>query len=191
MYQNFLYNSTFHALLDTIDQEFTNKAKQEGCPYCGGQLNIADYPRSTFGVPAQFRSMYDERYSLCCDTCRRRITPPSVRFFGRRWFPAPLLLLISLLSKGASSRRCALVKQHFGIAVSLSTWKRWRRWWNTVFPTTLFWQQSKGLLVSTLQAVHSHYPRILLDLLQGKLTEKMCLLLQFLAPLTASNLRAV
>ncbi len=191
MYQNFLYNSTFYALLGAIDQEFTNKAKQEGCPHCGGKLNTANYSRSPLGVPAQFRSMFDKRYSLCCDTCRRRVTPPSVRFFGRRWFPAPLLLLISILTKGASGRRCKQIKRHFGIVVSQSTWRRWRRWWSEAFPSTLFWQQSRGLLILTLQAAYSHYPRVLLDMFQGKFIEKMCLLLRFLAPLTAGDLRAV
>ena len=191
MYQNFLYNSTFYLLLVAIDQAFANIAKQEGCPCCGGKLNIANYPRSPFGVPAQFRSMFDERYSLCCNTCRRRITPQSVRFFGRRWFPAPLLLLISILKRGASSRRCAQIKRHLGIVVNPSTWRRWQRWWSMAFPTTLFWQQSKGLLIATLQATDNHYPGALLDMFQGKFTEKICLLLRFLAPLTAGDLRAV
>lgn len=190
MYQNFLYNANFHALLVAIDQEFIHKAKQERC-ICGGKLHKAHYPRSPLGLPAQFRSMYEERYSLCCVACRRRTTPPSVRFFGRRWFPAPLLVLISALSKGASERRCALVKRHFGITVSKSTWKRWCCWWRDSFTVTKFWQQSKGLLLTTLQITHRHFPRTLLDIFPGVLTEKIRLLLHFLSPLTAGNLRAV
>lgn len=150
MYQTFLHDSTFHELLNAIDQEFTHKAKQQGCPDCGGKLHQANYPRSPLGLPAPLRFMYEERYSLCCNTCRHRTTPPSVRFFGRHWYPAPLLVLISALSKGASTRRCAEVKRHFGITVSKSTWRRWCRWWREVFITTPFWQQVKGLLVPTV-----------------------------------------
>ena len=128
MYQNFMYDANFHELLCSIDQEFTNKAMQQGCVYCGSKLYQADYPRSPFGLPAQFRPLYNERYSLCCSTCRKRVTPPSVRFFGRRWFPAPFLVLISILMNGASDRRLVQVKRHFGIAVSKSTWRRWRGW---------------------------------------------------------------
>ena len=190
MSQNFIFNASFHLLLNTIDQEFANKAKQQGCP-CGGKLHQADYPRSPFGIPAAFRASYDERFSLCCDTCRRRITPPSVRFFGRRWFPAPLLVFISALMLGVNERRCALVKRHFGITVSESTWRRWRRWWRESFTATPFWQQAKGLLPPADQVMQGPFPRVLLDIFQGKLIERINLLLQFLAPLTAGILRAV
>ena len=80
MSQNFLYNASFHSLLNTIDQELAEQTKEKGCSYCGKQLHQADYPRSPFGLPAQFRTAYEERFSFCCTDCRKRTTPASVRF---------------------------------------------------------------------------------------------------------------
>jgi hypothetical protein len=192
MSQNYLFKASFHLLLIKIDQEFSNTIKQQGCP-CGGQLHQSDYPRSPFGLPAQFRDQYNERFSFCCAICRKRITPQSVRFFGRRWFPAPLLLLISVLTLGVSKRRCAQVKRHLGITISESTWRRWRRWWSEVFITTPFWQQAKGSFPPTDQITQGPFPRVLLTAFQGKIKieEKIHLLLKFLAPLTSGVLRAV
>ena len=191
MCQNFIYNITFHQLLHSIDQELANKSMRQGCLHCGGKLHQAIYPRSPFGLPEQFHHLYNERYSLCCSTCRKRTTPSSVRFFGRRWFPAPLLILISALGKGANDRRCKQVKRHFGITVSKSTWQRWCRWWRDSFVATPFWKQARGLLISTQQEACGHFLHDLLDRFQGTFIEKICYLLRFFLPLTAGALRAV
>jgi hypothetical protein len=190
MSQNFLFNASFHLLLITIDQEIANKILTNGCPYCKGNLHRADYPRSPVGMPSQFRYHYNERFSFCCDTCRKRTTPPSVRFFGRRWYPAPLLLLVSALMLGINERRLVQVKRHFGIVVSESTWKRWRRWWRESFALTLFWRKEKGVVPISIETSQA-FPRPLLNIFKGTLGEKMRFLLRFLSPLTGGILRAV
>jgi hypothetical protein len=113
-----------------------------------------------------------------------------VRFFGRRWFPAPLFILVSVLTLGISERRLEQVKRHLGIKVSESTWKRWRRWWREVFPTTRFWQHAKGLVPGVLESDMT-FPHDLLAAFKGKLTNKIGFLLKFLAPLTSRILQAV
>jgi hypothetical protein len=142
------------------------------------------------GLPSQFRDQYDERLSFCCKQCRKRTTPPSVRFFGRRWFPAPLFILISVLALGVNERRLSQVKRYFGMVVSESTWKRWRGWWRESFGGTLFWQQAKGLVI-TARETDRAFPRALLRMFKGVLEEKIALLLRFLSPLTGGVLRAV
>ncbi len=190
MSHNFLVDARFHLLLTQIDQEFFELARKEVCSYCGGQLHQANYPRSPFGLPSAFRPHYEERLSLCCANCRKRVTPPSVRFFGRRWFPAPVFMLICILNLGINERRLAQIKRHFSVTVSESTWKRWRRWWRECFEATAFWQANKGLVVTTM-AEHEALPRSLLTCFTGKLKEQLCLLLRFLSPLTGGLLRAV
>lgn len=190
MSQNFLFSATFHLVLSKIDQEFAKQIEEQGCSCCGNKLHKANYPRSPVGLPSQFRHYYDERLSFCCDTCRKRTTPQSVRFFGRHWFPAPLLIMISALRLGINERRLAQVKRYFGIAVSESTWKRWRRWWRESFQSTLFWQQGKGLAPGAINT-NKLFPRALLDLFHGILEEKLRLLLKFLSSLTGGDLRAV
>ena len=188
MSHKFLFNSTFHSLLIAIDRELAESTRQEGCS-CGGKLHQSNYPRSPFGLPAEFRSDYNERFSFCCDDCRKRVTPPSVRFFGRRWYPAPLLLLISALMISINDNRLRQLKRHFGITVSESTWKRWRKWWREAFVKTHFWKQARGLIPEHKKPMTM--ARQMLNAFDGLINIKMILLLRFLTPITAGNLRAV
>src|SRR5688500_17520069 len=111
MSHKFLFDSSFHTILIAIDRELAETVRQEGCA-CGGALHQSNYPRSPMGLPAAFRSSYEERFSFCCHNCRRRTTPPSVRYFGRRWYPAPLLLLICALKSHINERRLTQIKRH-------------------------------------------------------------------------------
>lgn len=191
MSHKFLFNASFHLLLTAIDEELAIQTKEQGCPHCGNPLHQANYPRSPLGLLRRFREYYNARFSLCCNTCRKRTTPPSVRFFGRRWFPALLFMLISILSLGINARRLEQVKRHLGVTLSESTWKRWRRWWRESFTDTRFWQQTQGIVVTTIIDSTSSFPRVFLALFKGLLEEKMCCLLRWLSPLTGGVLRAV
>lgn len=186
----FLHKANFHLFLNNIDQEIAKITLKMNCSYCSGTLHQANYPRSPMGISPEFRDHYSERLSFCCDTCRKRITPPSVRFFGRRWYPAPVFMLICLLSLGINERRLAQMKRHFGLTVSESTWKRWRRWWRECFVETDFWRKEKGIAVSMLEETIS-FPCALLALFSGTFMDKLCLLLRFLSPLSIGILRAV
>jgi hypothetical protein len=189
MSHKFTLNSTFHSLLLAIDRELSELTRQGGCT-CGGRLHQSNYPRSPLGLPAEFRPIYDERLSFCCDDCRKRVTPPSVRFFGRRWYPAPLLLLLSALMISINDYRLRQIKRHFGITVSESTWKRWRRWWRDAFVETHFWKQARGE-ISQNNHRGSSMVRRMLNVFQGLIDKKIILLLKFLSPITAGALRAV
>jgi hypothetical protein len=190
MSHTFFWKANFHFFLSSIDQDLANQTQQQGCLECGQKLHQANYPRSPVGIPIQFRDHYDERLSFCCDTCRKRMTPPSVKFFGRRWYPAPLFILISAFMRGVTEYHLDQMKRHFGLTVSESTWKRWRGWWQETFMTTLFWKQAKGMVPKALETNRS-FPRALLDVFQGTLEEKMCFLLRFLSPLTRGVLQAI
>jgi hypothetical protein len=190
MSQNFIFKSSFHALIITIDREMAAIVMDNGCDHCGGKLHQAHYPRSPVGMPADFRDHYNQRISFCCSSCRKRTTPASVRFFGRRRSPAPIFMLICILQCGINERRLSQIKRHFGITVSESTWKRWRRWWRESFEETKFWMKEKGLL-STPPSTNQLIPRALFTLFTGNFTEKICFLLRFLSPLTGGVFRSV
>jgi hypothetical protein len=189
MLLKFLFNASFHSLLIAIDQEFVEQIKDKDCS-CGGKLHQAHYPRSPFGLPPSLRPLYEMRFSLCCDICRKRITPQSVRFFGRRWYPAPLVILISALMLGINERRLTQVKRHLGIVMSESTWKRWRRWFRQIVEATFFWQQTKGLALKVIET-KKIFPRALFILFSGTIEEKLRFILRFLSPLSGGELRAV
>jgi hypothetical protein len=64
--------------------------------------------RSFNGSPAKLPEDDDRRLSLCCSQCRRRTTPPSVRFLGRRVYLAAVVVLVQRDAAPAvvASRSC-------------------------------------------------------------------------------------
>ena len=190
MSHKYLHESRSHLLLLTIDREMAIECQQAGCQHCGGKLHQGNYPRSPHGVPGPFRDHYDSRFSFCCQDCRKRTTPPTVRFFGRYWYVAPVLLLLSALAFGLSARRRDKIKNYLGVTVPKSTWDRWREWWRNVFVKTPFWQQHKGLCPPAYESRCS-LPRHLFCLFENPLDKKMTQILRFLSPLTSGNLRAI
>ena len=85
MHHRLLREADFWEFLLTVDQDLADAACQEGCS-CGGRLHCAKYPRKPRGGPADLPPKYGYRLSFCCDRdgCRKRLTPPSVRFLGRK-----------------------------------------------------------------------------------------------------------
>lgn len=208
MSHKFLQNSSFHEFLKTIDYDLSKEERAKGCVHCGGKLHRADYPRSPLGVPPEHREFYEDRYSHCCALCRRRTTPPSVRFFGRYWYPSPLLILISSLVTGAFSKCCEQLYRLFGVSISKRTWKRWKGWWRGSFIATKFWKGMTGII--PIEHLRGPFPRHLFFLYtptptrgvfpsgktQGQgvdtpLDRRLVWVLRFVAPLTAGFLRAV
>jgi predicted amidophosphoribosyltransferase len=121
MYHKILKTPSFHALLMHFDQELAEKERDDPCLNCGGPLHQANYPRSPLGLPVSCREHYETRQSNCCGVCRKRATPPSVRFFGRYRFPASIMILISAFMSRGSQRRYHVVKRYFGINISFRT----------------------------------------------------------------------
>jgi len=189
MYHNLLKDPSFHILLKVIDDDLAELSRKEGCCHCGGPLHQADYPRSPLGLPASCREHYESRRSLCCGKCRKRTTTPSVRFFGRRRFPAVIILLISAFMAGSSRRRYHQVKRYFGINLSFQTWVRWHRWWKSCLIETAFWKQAKAHLPQITPA--DPFPRQFILIYAGLLKQRLEKVLKFLAPLTAGVYRAV
>jgi hypothetical protein len=207
MSHKFLLNSSFHKFLNAIDHDLSEEEHTKGCSRCGGSLHRADYPRSPVGVPREHREHYQTRYSHCCSQCRKRTTPQSIRFFGRRWFPAPLFILISALMYSGIHKCCRQLKRLFGISVSKRTCKRWKDWWESSFIATNFWKGVIGII--PIDSLNGPFPQRLFSLctftsgcsppqeevqLQGGYTpfiRRLVWMLKFLAPLTAGVLRAV
>ena len=208
MSHKFLLNPSFHEFLKAIDYDFCEEERAKGCTYCSGKLHRADYPRSPVGVPIEHRKHYEERYSHCCSKCRKRTTSQSVRYFGRRWFPAPLLILISALMHSAINKCCKKLHQLFGITISKRTCKRWKCWWEGFFSATPFWKGATGII--PIDFLNGRFPQCLFTMyahascggafprgkappqgLDTSLARRLLWVLLFLAPLTAGVLRAV
>jgi hypothetical protein len=127
-----------------IDLAVADEVRAAGCPHCGGVLHSARYPRKPRGVPrAWFGEDYDRRASFCCaqPDCRRRRTPPSLRFLGRRVYLGAVFVVLAALAQGVSSRQRARLCARYGI--DRRTWRRWRQWW-LALPASPLWRLLRG-----------------------------------------------
>jgi hypothetical protein len=186
-----LADASFWRQLQRLDEKIAEQVRDAGCAHCQGVLHSARYPRKVFGI---HRGLLDEGYarrlSFCCsrEGCRRRTTPPSVRFFGRRCFPGALILLVCALTQNVSRRRRARLAARFG--VSERTVERWRRWWCTTLPATPWWYSVRSRFVPPPEA--GQLPASLLARFGVSITAKSLIgALQWLAPCSLSSFAAL
>lgn len=111
MWHDVLSDSRFFVLLTQFDQDLAAQARAAGCR-CGGRLHSARYPRKPRGGPADLGPAYEWRLSFCCaeEDCRRRVTPPSMRYLGRRVYLGGVVVLVSAMEHGLSMRRVATLQ---------------------------------------------------------------------------------
>jgi hypothetical protein len=117
----------------------------KGCCRCPeGKLHRSDYKRKPRGVP----SWPDEpkRISFCCDQegCRRRHTPPSVRFLGRRVYGGMVAVLFPAMVHGLNPKRVAQIREALDLKVDRRTLERWRQWWLGLFVGSAFWKEARA-----------------------------------------------
>jgi len=142
----------FFRRLIEIDEDTCRRVAEAGCPNCGGPLHRGDYPRKPRGgLIAVAGEAFTRRLSLCCGWtgCRRRATPPSVRFLGRRVYLGVTVVLASIAALAASRPR--EVRRATGIPHR--TVSRWRAWWQTDFPKSRLFEQERGRFMPPLEVV--------------------------------------
>ena len=186
MYHGLFRNARFWAFLFSVDEELAEASRKDGCP-CGGRLHRANYPRKPRGGCEKLPETYGYRLSFCCerDGCRKRTTPPSVRFLGRKVYLAAVVVLVAAMRQGASPRRVLELNELFG--VNERTIVRWRKFWCEHFPQTAFWKVARGRFSPPLGI--ADLPRALLEAFihrQDSREDWKCLL-RFLAPITTAG----
>lgn len=183
MYQTLLRDSSFFASLLQLDQDLAAEVRQAGCP-CGGVLHSAHYPRKPRGGPEELGAEHGLRLSFCCcvEGCRRRQTPPSLRFLGRKVFFAVWVLLLPVLRDGPTRQRLQRLEEVF--VVSRRTLLRWRRWWREAVPDSRFWQARQGHFARPVAV--AELPDSLLEAFrpQAPPHEQVLAALRWLAPLS-------
>lgn len=140
-----MQDASFFELLRRFDEDLAAEVRAARCASCGGVLHSARYPRKPRGGPSSLGQERVMRASFCCaeEGCRRRATPPSLLFLGRKVFYGVLVLLIPILREGSTPERVRRLEAKFG--VSRRTLYRWRRWWRETVPRSRWWQQQRGL----------------------------------------------
>jgi hypothetical protein len=127
---------------------------------------------------------YRQRFSFCCAHCRRRTTPVSVRFLGRRVYLGIVVTLISALSAGLSGYRTATLTE--SLCVPLLTLQRWRQWWLNDFVQTPLWRGKRALFLPPVE--ECRLPACLLPCFSADdEAGRWVRLLRFLSPLTSAT----
>ncbi len=90
LYQAVLANASWYKQLFILDQDLAETSRKAGCALCSGALHRAPFRRKPRGIPAGLGEDYCVRCSFCCvvDGCRKRLTPASLRFLGRKVYLA-------------------------------------------------------------------------------------------------------
>lgn len=182
MYQAVLADAKFHEQLLAFDRNLAAAARAARCWRCGGALHSASYDRKPRGGPAGLGQEYAERFSFCCavDDCRKRTTPPSLRFLGRRVYLATVVTLISAMLLGATPSRLARLSVVPGI--DRRTLARWRTWWRATFTDGHFASIAMAAVAPPVEI--AALPVSLLGRFAGDVREQLVALLRFLGPLS-------
>lgn len=177
-----------YSAIRRLDEEMAEEARKRGCS-CGGKLHQANYPRKPRGAPEEGLSALSQRLSFCCarEGCRRRMTPPSALFLGRKVYLGAIVVLVSVLRQGPSRARLSRLQEV--VEVSDRTVRRWRKWWLETFVDSAFWRGARGLLRRPPE--ESRLPLSLLDAFVAAGVElRLVFLLRFISPLGSSSAAA-
>ena len=179
MCHTLLHDPNLYTLLLQIDEQMAAQCRAAACP-CGGVLHSARYERKPRGVLALLPSKEWRRQSYCCADCRRRSTPRSVFYLGRRVYVAAIVLL-GTAWRGAASGR-ALRALCTALRVPRMTFDRWLAWWSETFPLTRCWQTLRGDFMPPLSGI---LPAALLTRLNAEDSlQRLAQVLQLIAPLS-------
>ena len=183
MYHDLPRTARLWSVLFAIDQDLAEETRKKACP-CGGRLHCANYLRKPRGTPVQLPERLCLRLSFCCDRdgCRKRVTPPSVRFLGRKVYLTAIVILISAMRQGPSPRRVRELSARFGADESTIT--RWQTFWREHFPQTPFWKIARASFLTVGESVSLPYSLVDAFLRRHPPREGWILLLRFLSPIT-------
>jgi hypothetical protein len=184
MCHSLLCDARLYSALFQIDQDLAETIRLAGCPHCGDVLHRANYLRKPRGVPRDLSDAEVLRFSFCCarEGCRRRKTPPSVRFLGRHVYLGMAMILALAFDGPLSVRRVARLRDRLG--VDERTLRRWRLWWRETFALGSFWKQARAAFVPPVEA--SRLPLGLLErFVAHDERQRVTQVLRFVSPLSA------
>jgi hypothetical protein len=185
MSHSFIADDKFCSYLFLIDQKIAAKFQEEQCPYCGGRLDRADYPRKPRGgLIAKAGELFDRRISLCCsqEGCRKRVTPPSVLYLGRKVYFGITVLVTSLTDCAKTTAKEIFAQT----GILARTARRWSNWWKEDFSQSRFFLGAKWQFIPPVEK-GALPTSILHRFTQPSLTEKLLCMLQWLSPITTAS----
>jgi hypothetical protein len=184
MFDPFEMRREFFEGLTTIDAVIVARAAEEPCRDCGGPLYRGDYPRKPRGgLLAGAAEAFGRRFSLCCgrDGCRHRVTPPSVRFLGRRVYVGAVVIFVSAVALAVVTAS-AVVRT---TGVPARTTRRWIDWWRGPFTTSAPFVDLSARLVPAPD--RRQLPTSILERFDGDNAARLSKLMAWLAPITTTS----
>ena len=175
----------FFVMLEQADQKTVQQAVAEGCAVCGGSLHHADFVRKPRGaLIARQGEQSVKRFSLCCgrEGCRKRRTPPSLRFLGRRVYLGVVVIVASFLAQALAAAHA--IQQQRGVPGR--TVRRWLAWWGGTFIDTEVFVAVRARLIGVDE---SKLPVSIVERLPGSPEQQVRAMLDLLRPLTAGSMR--
>jgi hypothetical protein len=179
-----LANTQLQLLQEKVDSDLAQQCRQGGCLHCPGKLHGAKYKRKPRGGFQEDEVIY--RASFCCDQdgCRKRHTPPSVRFLGRRVYWGIVVVLVSAIQQGLKPERVRVLRA--GLSIDRRTLERWREWWLETFVKSSFWKAARARFMPMI--CETTLPQSLAEAFGIDRHDRLLDLLKFLSPLTTPSI---
>ncbi|HEY2514183.1 MAG TPA: hypothetical protein VGI39_25125 [Polyangiaceae bacterium] len=183
MFDQITFAREFFAALVGIDEEIVQQVAAGRCRVCGGPLHRGDFERKPRGaLMAAAGEAFRIRFSLCCgrEGCRKRTTPPSMRFLGRRVYLGGVVIMASMLAQALATVEA--IRKATGVPAR--TTRRWLGWWQGPFISTEVFVAIRARLIGV--AVEA-LPASIVRRLAGTRQEQVGALLGWLKPITTGS----
>ena len=161
MVANAVVTARWWSLLMYIDLGIAMAVGAARCPTCGGRLDAGHYWRKVWGPVDAAAPLALLRWSWCCsrEGCRKRVTPPSVRFWGRLGYAGAVVL--ALAGEKPNTKAGEDLRRLVGCA--RRTWARWRARFTGLWATPIGrvitgWMRLDGEQRESVAQVLSQWP---------------------------------
>ena len=175
MSHDLIFDRNFFDYLDQEDARAAAVVRAAGCPACAGRLDQARYPRKPRGGGiALAGEALRWRRSWCCarEGCRKRVTPPSLVFLGRRVYLAITVVVATWRAAAQAS------------APPRRTVRRWQAWFATLASATRWFEAVRGRLAPPWEPGESLPAALIARVLPGRSSAApLIATLRMLAPL--------
>lgn len=169
--------------LAKIDEKIVDQVAAGRCLVCGGPLHRSDFARKPRGaLMAAAGEEFVTRFSLCCgrEGCRKRATPPSLRFLGRHVYLGAVVIMASVIAQALTTAKA--IREATGVPARTS--RRWLSWWRGAFLLTDVFVNLRARLIGV---VVEELPASLASRLGDTVESRVRGLLHWLTPLTTGS----
>jgi len=153
------------------------------------------YIRKPRGFPEEVSSdilekYFSFRFSYLCLDCRKRMTPPSIRFLGRKVYVSAAIIMACKAIELGHAVSLEEIRRLISKYIPKITARRWVAWWRQAVWNSSFWREWQGKLCGYIQRNHflcgvwNHFQEIKHNVVEDPVVEIIQRVLQFFSPIT-------